>query len=430
MKQKLSYLLVAAMCATQAIAQSQFYGVARNTTVSTEVFLANVNPTTGYVTNISTTSLGPSINLTGAALDPYNNYFHFMGGTNINTVSLSTGNMVSSVPIYNPIASSYFDNYRFNNSDTSLYGLARRVIYDSATMSSSGEVYLAKINLSTGLITQISPSSVGVGFSLGGSAIDPYQKIYYYTTGLKLVGLDMYTGNIWSSADMLITNGIMFDNIAYSCVDTAIYGLIRQNYYDTTYPDPLDSSIVDVLVDSTTIMLGRINPATGVVTTISPYSIASGGYSLNSGATIDPYNRLYYFNNGSQLIAVSLTTGLIVNQPTLTYSNGEYFELMRYMSNCAEATLPLRLPQTTGINSVQQSKEISVYPNPATDNIQLSGCDAYETLTVVDATGRVVFNTPISQPQFSINVATWARGIYLIKAHGAVGSYNTKVVIQ
>ena len=412
----MTYLLLAATLSAHVQAQTNFYGIARKSTTSTEVFLATVNPTTGLVTNLSTTSLGPSIQLTGAALDPYNNYYHFMNTGRINSVDLSTGSMVRSVPIYNPIEDSYFENFRFNNSDTSLYGLARRVLYDASGTAIGGQVYLSKINVNTGEITQISPSSVGMGFSLGGSAIDPYEKVFYYTSGTRFIGLDMYTGNVWSDATISITDGIIFDNIAYSCADNTIYGLIRQNYYDTVYFDPTDPTMYDVIVDSTAIFLGKINPATGVVTTISPTSIASGGYTLNAGATVDPTRMLYYYNNGTQLVGVSLVTGTISDVRTLAYTNGEHFELMRIQNNCIEATAPRRLPGTAAVGTYNAlGKTTSVYPNPATNVLHVKSPVTDAVVIVSDVTGRVCTQQTLTGGNSIINTSNLLSGMYTVK---------------
>ncbi len=410
-----------------AQSSSPFFGVARNVTTSTDVYLSTVNPTTGVVSNIGSTPIGPSINLTGAALDPYNNNFYFVGGNNIKTVNLTTGAVTGSVTMYNPIADSYFDNYRFNNSDTSLYGLARRVIYDSDSITSSGQVYLATVNTTTGIISQISSSSVAGGYSLGGSAIDPYQKVFYFTTGLNFVGLDMYDGSIYSSVPISITNGIMFDNIAYSCADSTVYGLIRQNYYDTTY-DATDSSIIYINIDSTTVHLGKINPNTGVVTTISPYSIASGGYSLNSGATIDPSAMVYYYNNGSQLIGVSLATGIIVSNPTLSNTDGDYFELMRIHSNCIYATLPMRLPSTTSVADLAAKRKCNIYPNPATEVINITCADEINKIELIDMVGNVVKSETMSAKKEGIDIHGCRPGLYIIKCYTKDGIFTERII--
>jgi hypothetical protein len=430
MKQKFAYLLYAVIASSTALAQSQFYGIARKATSSSEIYLASINSSTGLVSNISTSSLGTTINLTGAALDPYNNYFHFIGGNNIKSVNLTTGNVVTSVPLYNPIAASYFDNFRFNHSDTSLYGLARRVVYDTVTMSSTGEVYLAKVNVTTGVISQISTSSVGQGYTIGGSAIDPYQKVFYYTTGLRFVGLDMYTGSIWSDVPITITDGIMFDNVAYSCRDTGIYGLIRQNYFSIEYPDPTDSSITNEVLDSSTIKLGRIDPSTGVVTTISPYTIDQGGYSLNSGATINADSMLYYYNKGYELVAVSLTTGLVVSRRMLSYTDGDYFELMRHRSNCIEATSPRRLP-TTSVNSMAESGEsISVFPNPAAESVTVANAEEGSLVEVIDAFGRVLIRRAATSDIMHFDISGFTSGVFTVRVSGQRSISISKMVKQ
>ena len=324
MKQSLSVLLIVFLAVT-ATAQStvDFYGLARRTSGSLNVYLSKINPADGRVTNLSTSSVATTVNLTGAALDPYANYFYFMGGFDIKTLDLSTGNLVRSVTISNDSGAQNFFNFRFNNSDSTVYGLASRVtVTDSSTTS---EMFLATINPVTGLITTISTTSIGSGSALASSAIDPYQRVFYYSTGSAIVGLDMYTGSIYSTVSIAVTDGVSFDNIAYSCADTLLYGLVRQNYYDTVY---IDSVSYYETVDSTTIRLAKIDPRTGYVNFVSPYSIASGGYSLNSGSTIDPDSMIYYYNNGIELVGVSMATGLIVTQQTVTNSDGDMFELI------------------------------------------------------------------------------------------------------
>lgn len=430
MKQKLTALFLATLPLLSQAQSVRFFGVARKNTPANEVFLARVEPSSGLVTSISSSSLSESINLTGAALDPYNNHFHYMAGDQLKTIDLNTGNMVTSATIYNPIAASYFDNLRFNNSDTTLYGLARRVTYDTVTMTSTGEVYLAKINTTTGEITQISSSSVGQGYSIGGNAIDPYQKIYYYTTGAYLVGLDMYTGSIYSSTPMVITDGIIFDNLAYSCTDTAIYGLIRQNYFDTLV-DPSDPTLTTVVLDSATLRLGRINPATGVVTTISPHTIAQGGYTLNAGATIDPDAKVYYYNNGAELVGVSLVTGTIVSQSLLSFTNGQFFELMRIQDNCIDATLPTRkAPSPSVVSSIDKQNRVTIAPNPVSERVTISAADNLGKVELIDVSGRVVFSATATGNSITVDLSGVPAGVYFARLHSGAGVVTARIVKQ
>ena len=419
------FILIAIFVAAKVQAQisNTFYGLARKNTPNNEIFLATINPSTGVVTNISPTSLSPIVNLTGAALDPYNNNYHFIGYNQMKTINLSTGLETNSVVINNPIANSYFDNFRFNNSDSTLYGLARRYIYDSVTMTGYGEVYLSTINTTTGTISQISPNSIGQGFALAGSAIDPYQKIFYYSTGTNLVGVDMYTGLVYSNPQISIpAGGTNFDNFTYSCIDTALYGLIRTNYFSYEY----DSLIMDTIktLDSTAIHLGRINPSTGVVTKISPTKLDQGDYTLNAGSTIDPSTMTYYYNNGYQLVGVSLLTGLKVSQQIINNTNGQFFELMRIQSNCYEAYKPIRQNAPASVTSSLKQNNIIIFPNPTTGMIELKNSNAVVKIEIFDMIGKLLLTQKINSMNQKVDVSKLQTGNYLLKAYSKSNQFD------
>lgn len=402
-----------------AAQSSNFYGLARKSDPSYEVYLATVDPTTGVVTNISPSSLSPFINLTGAALNPYNNTYHYNAADAMLSIDLSTGLMIDSVTAFDPISFSYFDNFRFNNADSSLYGLARTVEYDSITFETLNEMFLATFNTTTGEVTRISPSSIGEGFALSGSAIDPYMMVFYYSTGTDFVGLDMYTGGIYSSETMILPDdAVMFDNFTYSCVDTSLYGLMRSNYF-STYFDTLFMDSVEVL-DSATIHLAKIDPNTGLVEVISPASIGMGGYSLGAGATIDPDTKVYYFNNGFELVGVSIETGLLVSQQLLTNDNGQYFDLMRIENNCIDAG-PMRLDPTLSINESLLTQTGILYPNPAHDMVQFTYPVSISLMQVIAANGDIVQTLFPNTMQGAIDVTDLAPGIYMI--HSSADGY-------
>jgi hypothetical protein len=409
--------------AAQAQSRIDFFGLARKTSGSYDVYLAKVNPADGAVTNVSTSSIASSINLTGAALDPYANKFYFMGANEIKSVDLASGNVTRSVAISNTSGAQYFDNFRFNNSDSQMYGLANKVITtDSAAWS---EMYLATLNPTTGVVTNISPTSIGSGSALASSSIDPYNMVFYYSTGLTLLGIDMYTGRPYSRVDITPADGKIFDNIAYSCADTFLYGLIRQNYYDTVY---LDSTTYYEVVDSTTIVLAKLNPITGAMVTISPSSIASGGYSLNSGATIDPASLTYYYNNGAELVGVSMVTGRILSQERLSNPDGDMFELMRIPNNCIEATIALRQPpSTTNIAQLSAANTI-VYPNPVTDFLTIESTEQVTEATLINALGSVVIRQTINELKSRIDVSTLPNGSYVLRLLTNAGVTNQVIV--
>lgn len=396
---------------------------------STTIRLGNADPVLGYVNNIGNYTYNDAVNLTGAALNPYENTYIFMGATNMNTLDLNSGQLINQVPLNNPIAASYFDNFRFNNADSTMYGLARRNYFDSVTMNYVGEVFLASANTNTGLITQISPNSVSQGYALAGSAIDPYQMVYYFSTGSNLLGLDIYNGSIYSNVPFQITDGDYFDNFTYSCADTALYGLIRKLYY-SYYVDSLFPGDTLQVLDSVDIKLGKVDPNTGIVTTVSPVKVADGGYSLNAGSAIDPNSMTYFFSTGSSIIGVSLITGLVTSNSSFTFAAGEYFDLMRNFENCASASAIRLNPSTLGIPGINQNEIVNLYPNPSENNLFLESKTTLRGIEINSVEGKLVKNIPVDGQKNSINIQDLIPGIYLIRLELADNSIVTKRFIK
>ena len=167
-------ILFVVLCSTTVFAQtpSTFYGIVRENFFSkyyeelvmdslevldsSSIKLGFIDPVSGELTTISQNSLSPVINLTGAAIDPYNNLYHYIGFNVFKSVDMTTGELRYSTPIVNQNGSTNFQNFRFNNSDTSLYGLVIKSNYDSLDNFIDSEMYLSTINVQTGEISQIS----------------------------------------------------------------------------------------------------------------------------------------------------------------------------------------------------------------------------------------------------------------------------------
>ena len=394
---------------------------------SATIRLGYTDPAVGFVSNRGPYTYNQVINLTGASLNPYDSTFVFLGGNGLITFDLNQGNITFQAPLNNPIAPSYFDNFRFNNADSTMYGLARRNEYDSTTMTNTGSMFLAKLNTTNGLITEISPTSVGQGFALAGSAIDPYQMVFYYSTGSNLVGLDLYDGSIYSNVPMSITNGDYFDNFTYSCADTALYGLIRSSYFSYVIDPlfPLDSMLV---FDSATVKLGKINPNTGIVTTISPYAISQGGYSLNAGAAIDPDGMIYYYNNGIYLIGVSLITGTVVSTVTLDFEDGMYFDLMRNFENCISAKSS-RLSPYAALAEITTKDQAFVYPNPSDGFLTIKSNYIMKEIMVTTIDGKSLWIENPNNIQTTLNLEKLEKGIYFLTVVGTNNQVEVKKVL-
>lgn len=410
---------------TAAFAQTDFlYGLLRKPSVGNDIttgqiFLTKLDPNTDVFTQLSQNSLAPAFNLTGAALDPNTQNYFFESFTTFLSVNMLDGLPTAQNTMSNPIAPSYFDNFRFNTSDSTIYGLARRTT-STGIGQSNGELYLAKIDPATAVITQISPQSVGQTYVGISNAINPHEMVYYYSTQNAIVGLDLYNGQIYSSQTITFPQGGMFiDNYTYNCADTTIYGLVRMN----TAP-PL------------TFYLGKINPQTGVVSIVSQQPLPYPMYSANGSSTIDPVNGVYYFAASLPgpvvaIVGVSVTTGTVVSESIVPTLNGSilYYDMMRHSADCFEAT-PTRVNPNGGSAGLSQTTQslLKVAPNPFEQFITVSAKAPIQALTLRDAQGKVVLQMNPAAQEVEIQTAHLQSGVYFLEVQTANGTELVKVL--
>jgi hypothetical protein len=410
-----------------AFAQSNYvYGVMRtpgqgmNTAAGT-IRLGKLDVSSGALTSVSPNSLASVISATGAALDPNTQTYFFQTQTDFVSVNMLDGLPSAQSAMSNPIAPSYFDNYRFNTSDSTIYGLARR----STTIAPgqvNGELYLASINPATGVITQISPQSVGQMYTVQGCAINPHEMVYYYSNQGKIIGLDLYNGQVYSNQTITFPEGgLYFDNYTYNCADTSIYGIIR-----VTTTTPIEC------------YLGKINPQTGVATRISQQPLPYNAYTINGSSTIDPINGIYYFSGqllqgGYAVVGVSVTTGLVVSEHLITplgpLSSSLFFDLLRHPSDCYEAT-PTRVNPNGGSAGLAGASKsaLKVAPNPFEQQFTVSSDELIQALTLRDAQGKVVLQQVANSNQLDVETASLQSGVYFLEVQTVSGLELVKVV--
>jgi peroxiredoxin len=76
-------------------------------------------------------------------------------------------------------------------------------------------------------------------------------------------------------------------------------------------------------------------------------------------------------------------------------------------------------------------REISVFPNPASSEVHISGESIlHHTVFVYNALGEQVFRSVIRSESFSICTGSWEKGLYLLQICGESGNINRKLLIQ
>lgn len=97
--------------------------------------------------------------------------------------------------------------------------------------------------------------------------------------------------------------------------------------------------------------------------------------------------------------------------------------------NTAEDTI--FVTACTGIKEISQG-HISVYPNPATSNLQVSiaGENASQGRYIItDTEGREILNGTLTENQFSINISEIEKGVYFLAIHTNEQRYVTRIVV-
>jgi hypothetical protein len=372
--------------------------------------LASIDPLTGQITTIGSSILSNTVNATGSSLNPYNQTYSYQDEDSWLSLDLQNGTILSDVAVSLPNINGYFNNFRFNTSDSTMYGLFSQVVSDSITGSLTGDLRLATCDLSNGVVSLISPNSVAEGYTMSGNTIDPHLMVYYFESEGKFMGLDLYNGQIYSQPNItLSTVGSSFGDFAYSCADTSIYGLIMDNGVKA---------------------LGKINPQTGVVTAL-PTTLNFNNYVMNSGGAIDPVNLIYYFQTLDSLsqismVGLSLIDGSVVSQSTVS-SNGNYFIMYRIQSDCYDA-VPTRLNPTNGISEMD-SVNLTIHPNPVQDLLYLSSQTQLGYIEIINTMGKAVQQIHTSENNVQIAVDKLDTGVYYIKV-GTKSPTYTKLFIK
>jgi hypothetical protein len=236
--------------------------------------------------------------------------------------------------------------------------------------------------------------------------------VFYYSTGAQLVGLDMYTGGIFSNPTLSFPNGGQnFDNFTYSCADTTLYGLVR---------------------GANTIHLGKVNAMTGEVTKISTQAIGVNSYSVNGSSTIDPVNMIYYFISGSgsglAIYGVSLQTGLVVSQSTISNTGALYFDMMRIQSDCYEST-PTRFPPSSSLSDPAfKTVTVQVAPNPFADQVKITSNAELQKIELYQADGKLIYISELTGKECSLETSALHEGMYILQITTVQGMQSVKIL--
>lgn len=107
--------------------------------------------------------------------------------------------------------------------------------------------------------------------------------------------------------------------------------------------------------------------------------------------------------------------------------------LPEYYLKVIEPGDPCREVINTGIGSLTSQNNFSVYPNPTkgTITVDLGKASVPATVSVVDFTGRLIFEERVSnKTKLAVNLANESKGIYLVQVRTAAGVQAQKISVE
>lgn len=137
----------------------------------------------------------------------------------------------------------------------------------------------------------------------------------------------------------------------------------------------------------------------------------SGGGTINfTNTSINGTTYFWDFGDGNTSIQQNPNN-------TYTLSNTYSVKLITFsMDNCfSDTTIQNVNVIISGIEDINTKKEISIYPNPGTDFIQLKTNLKYASILIMDVTGKTIIS---SNYNTSIDISNLTKGIYFIKIIG------------
>jgi len=136
--------------------------------------------------------------------------------------------------------------------------------------------------------------------------------------------------------------------------------------------------------------------------------------------------------NGTLLNFTSQTTDTVTvnfTVPDSVKNNYEFVAFLQFDSTKeVSQTAKIDMSSVLGITELQ-GKNISIYPNPATDYI-MTLTSGRGMLYIYDITGKLVKSTLIFNPQQVIDISNLSKGVYIVRMSTPEKNFTEKLVVE
>lgn len=145
---------------------------------------------------------------------------------------------------------------------------------------------------------------------------------------------------------------------------------------------------------------------------------------LSGSFTVGQASATYQWMDCSTFAVVSGAT----SQTFAPTTNGGYACIVTY-NGCTDTTNCYNITDV-GIED-NNHVEVSIYPNPSSDFINIKSNEDFRSLELLDITGKVVFKlSDLNQKEYILNVQNLSSGYYMVHVNSKSGKWSRKVSVQ
>jgi len=238
----------------------------------------------------------------------------------------------------------------------------------------------------------------------------------------------VYTANVlpngpFVGVDDSFYDGSLFFGSPGAFTELGVYGY----YYVGSHEAYVTYGVLGANVAANSTILSPASGGTGIEPAVSNHASGEVGRPADPSRSWIGYN---IYKDGDLLEALwpdnfydytETQTGEICYTVTAEYSYcGESDP-----SNEACVDIPV------GIDGIGGENVISLYPNPATDLVNVTSTQKMNRLTVINYVGQVVYNEDVhGSTRVELNTGSFKTGVYLVKIETENGVVNKRVVIK
>ena len=307
----------------------------------------------------------------------------------------------------------------------------------------------------TGTVTFAQPTALPVDGTLtigiASMNISGYgDTTVYMMTGsvsISMVGTDLTasgsreTTNAYPTYELVVTNvatGVETP-ITNATTPYALEGLTASTEYTVkvrTHCDENSTSDWSAAVSFTTLNGGGEDPTCDVPTAVTTSNITATSVTVSWTGTASQYE--VEVTDGTTPVSQTVTA----NQYTFTGLTASTNYTVRVRAICdggvtsdwsaAQSFTTPNGGEPQGIDDVNASYSVNIYPNPAKNTVTISvdGLSGKAQVSVIDMSGRTVMTSTMESDATQLNVSKLAQGTYFVRINGESISTVRKLVVK